>query len=44
MVTRLQITYQSPEIDDELDKNFLEFLNSLDFVCINREYSWIKIF
>ena len=38
MVTRLQVTYKSPEIDDELDKKILNFFNKLDFVCIDRAY------
>ena len=38
MVTRLQVTYRSPEVDDELDKKILEFFNTLDFVCIDRTY------
>jgi len=38
MVTRLQVTYKNPEIDDELDKKFLNFLNALDFICVGRAY------
>lgn len=38
MVTRLQVTYRSPEVDVELDKKILEFFNSLDFVCTDRLY------
>ena len=40
-VTRLQVTYKSPEIDEELDKKILEFFNTLDFVCIDRAYHYI---
>ena len=38
-VTRLQVTYRSPEVDDKLDKKILQFFNKLDFVCVNREYN-----
>ena len=38
MVTRLQVTYKSPEVDKELDKKILKFFNTLDFVCIDRAY------
>ena len=38
-VTRLQVTYQSPEIDKDLDIKILESFNKLDFVCINRDYN-----
>ena len=38
MVTRLQVTYRSTEVDDELDKKILEFFNTLDFICIDRVY------
>lgn len=38
MVTRLQVTYKNPETDSELDKKILEFLNTLDFICIGRAY------
>ena len=38
MVTRLQVTYKNQEIDGELDKKFLKFLNSLDFICVGRTY------
>ena len=41
MVTRLQVSYHSPEIDKELDKKILEFFNTLDFICVNREYHYI---
>ena len=37
-VSRLQVTYKSPEVDEELDKKILEFFNTLDFVCIDRAY------
>jgi len=37
-VSRLQVTYRSPEVDEELDKKILEFFNTLDFVCIDRAY------
>ena len=37
-VSRLQVTYKSPEIDEELDKKILNFFNSLDFICIDRAY------
>ena len=37
-VSRVNITYKSPEIDEELDKKILEFFNTLDFVCIDRSY------
>ena len=37
-VSRLQVTYKSPEIDEELDKKILDFFNSLDFICIDRAY------
>ena len=43
MVTRLQVTYTSPEIDEELDKKILEFFNKLDFICINREYNHLTL-
>lgn len=39
MVTRLQVTYKSPEVDEELDKKILDFLNKLDFICIDRQYA-----
>ena len=38
MVTRLQVTYKSSYVDDELDKKILNFFNRLDFVCIDRAY------
>lgn len=38
MVTRLQVVYRSPEIDEDLDKKILKFFNSLDFVCIDNKY------
>jgi len=38
-VSRLQVTYRSPEVDEELDKKILEFFNTLDFTCIDRAYS-----
>lgn len=38
MVTRLQVTYKSPEIDRELDKKIVEFLGTLDFICIDKDY------
>lgn len=41
MVTRLQVTYQSPEVDLELDEKILEFFNTLDFICIDRKYHYI---
>jgi len=37
-VSRLQVTYKSPEVDEELDKKILEFFNTLDFICIDRAY------
>ena len=37
-VSRLQVTYRSPEVDEELDKKILEFFNSIDFICIDRVY------
>jgi len=37
-VSRLQVTYKSPEVDEELDGKILEFFNTLDFVCIDRAY------
>lgn len=37
-VTRLQVTYKSPEVDEELDRKILEFFNTLDFTCIDRAY------
>ena len=40
-VSRLQVTYKSPEVDEELDKKILEFFNTLDFICIDREYHFI---
>lgn len=40
-VSRLQVTYSSPEVDEELDKKILEFFNLLDFVCIDRKYHCI---
>ena len=39
MVTRLQVTYRSQYVDEDLDKKILEFFNKLDFVCINRDYN-----
>ena len=41
MVTRLHVTYRNMDIDNELEKKIFKFLNSLDFVCINREHSEI---
>ena len=38
-VTRLEVTYRSPEVDKEFDKKILELFNTLDFVCIERSYS-----
>ena len=38
-VSRLEVTYRCPEIDEELDKKILEIFNTLDFVCIDRSYS-----
>jgi len=38
MVTRLQVTYKNPEVDDELDREILNFLNKLDFICVGRAY------
>jgi len=40
-VSRVQVTYKSPEVDEELDKKILEFFNTLDFVCIDRKYHCI---
>jgi len=37
--TRLQVVYRSPEIDEDLDKKILEFLNTLDFICIGKIYN-----
>ena len=37
-VSRVDVTYKSPEIDEELDKKILDFFNKLDFICINRAY------
>jgi len=38
-VTRLSVTYRSQHIDKSLDGKILQFLNRLDFVCINRDYN-----
>ena len=37
-VTRVQVTYKSQEIDEELYKKILGFFNNLDFICIDRAY------
>ena len=39
MVTRLSVTYKSPEIDRDLDIKISEFFNTLDFICINGDYN-----
>ena len=37
-VSRLQVSYNSPGIDKELDKKILNFFHSLSFVCIGRQF------
>ena len=37
-VSRVDVTYKSPKIDEELDKKILDFFNKLDFICIDRAY------
>ena len=39
MVTRLQVMYRSPAYDDQLDIKIIEFFNTLNFVCVNRDYN-----
>jgi len=41
MVSRLQVTYKSPEIDTSLDDKILKIFNILGFTRINQVYNSI---
>jgi len=43
MVTRLKVSYNNLEVDNELDRKILEFFNTLDFICIHREYDHMTL-